>query len=336
MSKKVTPRVSIITLHHVGTLLFDFVDSVKRHCQIPYEIIVITDDEELATEGIPGCSVHWSKALPAEKRNMGARLAKAPNLAFFDDDVEITPGCVENMFMTLIDAGCGMVYGKLHKFGTTRFDEAGGYLTWNGFIWSRAEQNIQDTGQYNEECEILAGKSASCMVRKYVFNEVGGFDESFGILGEETDLSWRIWLKGYKVMYCPKSLAHHKFNTPLKPFKKFYNSERVHYNGCRNYITMLLKNLGKEHLWIVPIHSMIWFTVGLAMLLTGKPRIAWNIWRGLGYVVRNFRTILKKRTRIQEGRNINEFDLWPSIYRTTSGSYYWTRFCRYIGSGLHG
>lgn len=336
LTSRVTPRVSVVTLHHVGDLLFPFIDSVKKHCTIPYEIIVVTSDEKLAMTGIEGCLVFHSTALPAEKRNIGVRLSKAPNVAFFDDDVEITAGCIEAMFMSLIQGGVGMVYGKLHKYGTTRFDEAGSYLTWNGFIWSRAEQNIPDTGQYDEECRIFAGKSASCMIRKYVFNEVGGFDEDFGILGEESELAWRVWLAGYYVVYCPKSLANHKFNTPLKPFNKFYSHERVHTFGCRNYLTMLTKNLGKEHLWIIPLHFMIWFSVGCVMVITGKLSQGIHIFRGLKQFITRLRTTLKKRELIQRKRVKTDAELWPAIYRVPSGSYYWTRFCRYVGLGLHG
>lgn len=336
MSKS-SPRVSIIACHHTGELLYPFIESVKKNCHIPYELIIVTSDETLALKGIQGCVLYYSKALPAEKRNLGVKISTTPYIAFFDDDVEIGLGCIENMMYTLImKESCGMVYGKLHKFGTKRFDEAGGFLTWNGFIWSRAEQNIEDTGQYDTEEVIFAGKSASCMIKRSVFEEVGGFDESFGILGEESDLSWRVWLRGYKVYYCPKSIAHHKFNTPLKPFTKFYNYDRVHFNGCRNYITMLIKNLGARNLWIVPIHSLIWLTVSIIMLASGKLKQGTCILRGLIYVVLNIPGILRKRSQIQATRRVDDKTIWSSIYRKTRGAYYWVRFRKYLSSGLHG
>jgi len=191
-------------------------------------------------------------------------------------------------------------------------ENVSGFLTWNGFIWSRAEQNIPDTGQYDLEEPIFSGKSASCMIRKYVFNKVRGFDKDFEILGEESDLAWRVWLSGYYVIYCPKSLAYHKFNTPLKPFKKFYNSKRVNYNGSRNYQTMLIKNLGKQHIWIVPIHMSIWFFVGIIMVLTGKIEIGTNILKGIGYIFKNWSKIMP--TRISRGY------LNRCIYRNGSSS----------------
>jgi len=330
------PILSIIVCHHQGNLIDDFVKSLSNLIIKQYELIVVSDSYT-PTNSLNGrLHIIPSNDLPAKKRNLGVAYSHAPYIAFFDDDVEITNGCIEDMISLLLNNRVGMVYGKLHKFGTSRFDEAGGFLTWNGFIWSRAEQNIPDTGQYDVEETIFSGKSASCMIRKSVFNEVGGFDEDFGILGEESDLAWRVWLKGYKVVYCPKSLAYHKFNTPLKPFNKFYSHERVHTFGCRNYLTMLTKNLGKEHLWILPIHFTIWFTVALAMIITMKLSQGTHILRGLSQYLSRLSGTLKKRKLIQSTRIVDEYTIWKSIYRKTHGAYYWTRFCRYIGLGIHG
>jgi len=332
-----TPEVSVVVCHHTGELLFDFLTSLK-HCTIPIEVIVMTSDEELASEGIKGCLVMHSTDMPATKRNRAARMAKGKYLAIFDDDVEITAGCIENMLqMIKSDKMIGMVYGKLYKYDELdRFDEAGGYLTNTGFIWSRAGQNVVDDGQYDEEERIFSGKSASCLVRKDLWIKIGGMDEDFGILGEESDLSWRIWIAGYEVWWCPSSVALHKFNTPLKPVNKYYTSSRVHYNGCRNYITMLIKNLGVRRLWIIPLHMSIWFIASIAMIGTGKVEQGWNIMRGIGFVLRNLKKILRKRKEVQWGRIVDDRTLWSIISRRTPRAYYTSRFRKYISIGLHG
>jgi len=335
MSNK--PKVRVIVCHHVGTLLFDFLESLKRNCTLELEIVVITSDKELSRKGIKGCEVLYDTGMPAEKRNRGA-VGPTDYLAIFDDDVEIEKGCIEEMVGFLeCNHHVGMVYGKLHKFDEPhRFDEAGGFLTKTGFIWSRAQQNIPDTGQYDVPERIFAGKSASCMVRKSVWKELGGMDEDFGILGEESDLSWRMWIKGYEVWWIPQAVALHKFNTPLKPVDKHYTSERVQFNGCRNYLTMLIKNLGTSQLWIIPIHVMIWLIASLVMIGTGKAQQGKNIMRGVGFVLKNAIKIWLKRKEIQSGRKISDKSLRSIIFRTPGWSYYRERFCRYASQGLHG
>lgn len=331
------PDISVIACHHLGGFIYKFVESVKKQTGCTYQIIVITSDEKLAEKGIDGCLVYFSTAMPAEKRNIGARMAMAPILGFFDDDVEIEPDCLSIFVNGLVSyQEIGMAYGKLYNAERPdRFDEAGGFLTSTGFIWSRAGQNDIDTGQYDTPESILAGKSASCAIRKDIFVRIGGFDEDFGILGEETDLSWRVWLAGYYVWWVPKARGVHYFNTKWKPANEYYTSKRVQYNGCRNYITMLIKNL--ENPWpIVILHGSIWFGAAIAMLTTGKVTQGWNILKGIGYVLKNIKCILKKRKKIQEGRKILESDLWPKIYRKAPRGYYSQRFCRYLRIGLHG
>lgn len=302
------------------------------------EIIVVTSDDALAEKGISDCIVIYNEGMPAEKRNVGARVARAPILGFFDDDVEIEPDCLTYFINALVSyQEIGMVYGKLHNAEKKNcFDEAGGYLTSTGFIWSRAGQNDLDTGQYDTPEPILAGKSASCAIRKDVFVKVGGFDEDFGILGEETDLSWRVWLSAKEVWFIPRAEGVHYFNTRWKPPGDYYTSKRVHYNGCRNYLTMLIKNLGRGHLWVVPIHGLIWFCAGIAMLFTGKANQGLNLLRGLGCAITDLGRTLRKRKKIQESRKIDERDLWPKIYRQAPRGYYKQRFCRYLSIGLHG
>lgn len=333
------PNISVVICNHVvGDLFYNTIASIKAQKDAYFEIIILTSSEQLAEVGVKDCLVIHSTKTPAEKRNAGARLAKGQYLAFFDDDVDIDDNCLAEFLEALtLNPNMGMVYGKLWNMEhRNRFDEAGGYLTATGFIWSRAGQNDIDHGQYDKPEPILAGKSASCMVKKSVFNEVGGFDDDFGILGEETDLSWRIWLAGYAVYFDHLATGYHAFNTKFKPVNKHYTTSRVQYNGSRNYITMLIKNLEAPNLCrILPLHIAIWFGVACVMSIT-KPRQGIAIFRGLLYVLTNMKLILRKRRLIQEKRRVSDRDIWPFIYRRTSWAYYRTRITRYITLGLHG
>lgn len=333
------PEVSVIVCHHKGDFIYKFVESVKRSYGVNYEIIVVTSDDALALSGIKGCLVVNCYGGPAEKRNLGARLAKGEYLAFFDDDVEIDELCLKNLlsFITL-DEGSGFHFGKIYNMEhRNRFDEAGGYLTWSGFIWSRAGQNDEDRGQYNGYDKIFAGKSASCIIDAKTFHLVGGFDEDFWILGEESDLAWRVWLSGSTVYFNPTAIAYHAFNTRFKPASEYYTSRRVHFNGCRNYITMLIKNLEGRNLWkILPVHCLIWFSAGIIMCLTGKLGQGVNVLKGLVHVVANLGKILTKRREVQSHRVRSDRELWPYIYRSAPRGYYTQRFLRYLRIGLHG
>ena len=330
-------QISVIVCHHTGKLIDDFIRSIKDSKSADFEIIVVTSDKEYSLKTIKGVRIIYQQfAGPARKRNIGAMFAEGEYLAFFDDDVVVTSRCLRHLVKTLeTHRQCGMVYGKLMNMEhRDRFDEAGGFLTKTGFIWSRAGQNIRDVGQFDRDSEIFAGKSASCMIRAELFHKIGRFDEDFGILGEESDLSWRVWLSGHTVMFSYRSKAYHAFNTKFKPVNVFYTSDRVHYNGCRNYLTMLLKNLPTRLLWIVPIHATIWALAGVCFCLSGKWRYGKNVFRGLWYVIDQWGWIMAKRKsvqfRVSEDYNVSDIFLSPGP------QYYIQRFLRYVRSGLHG
>lgn len=336
---KSIPEISVIACHHKGDFIHKFVDSVKKSVGVTYEIIIITSDSTLALEGVDGCKVSYGPPMPAEKRNIGFRMSVGKYIAFFDDDVEINHDCLLKFRNFLEDnPSFGMAYGKLYNMEhRDRFDEAGGFLTATGFIWSRAQQNDIDTGQYDHYETILAGKSASCMVRADTFHKVGGFDEQFGILGEETDLSWRIWLLGHKVCFVWDAVGYHAFNSKFKPAKDYYTSSRVHRNGCRNYITMLTKNLEGQNLWkILPIHIGLWIFAGVSMIFTFKIQQGINIFKGLTDYFRFLPTTLEKRKRIQETRDITDRELFEFIYKNPRWTYFTNRLFRYLRIGLHG
>lgn len=50
---------------------------------------------------------------------------------------------------------------------------------------------------------------AALAVRRTVWQDVGGFDESFFMYGEDVDLSWRIRLQGRKIRYVPQAGTYH-------------------------------------------------------------------------------------------------------------------------------
>ena len=330
------PLVSVVICHHTGKLILDAVRSVLESKFVTPEIIVVTSDKDLIVNGVERLIV--STKPPATKRNIGIKFAKSKYVAFFDDDVEVTKYTIHHMLQTLMTEGVGMVFGKsLNMEFRNRFDEAGGFLTHTGFIWARAESGIDDIGQFNKTESIFAGKSATCMVRRDVFWKSGGFDESFGILGEESDLAWRIWLKGYTVMYEPKSVTYHAFNTRFKPTKVFYNERRVYYNGCRNYLHMLLKN-APVHLLLLALPCQItaWLLAAFGQLLHGRIAACGLILEALWSVVKDLRWFLEQRREIRSSIVGQEWSVLRKVMRDPPFSYYIKRLRSYVSKGLHG
>jgi GT2 family glycosyltransferase len=328
------PSVSVVVCHNQGDLILKAIASlrIQKYCNV--ELIVATSDPKRT---FYGTKTFYQKGGPDIKRNSALRLCSHDLIAFFDDDIEATPACVAKMARKLNDhLDVGMVFGKtLNMEHRDTFDEAGSFLTWTGFLWARGDRQ-KDIGQF-DVCEpVLAGKSASCMIKRKVFVEVGKFDTDYEILGEETDLAWRVWLKGYKVLYTPRSVAFHAFNTRFKP-RDMYTHSRIYFNGCRNYLSMLFTNLSSRNLIrIMPVHCLFWIGAGMAQLMTGKFKAGSYIILGITQFLKMLPRLSHKRKLVQSTRVVSDTDLFKIIMRQPSWTYYAKRLISYVRTGLHG
>lgn len=272
-----------------------------------------------------------SRDEPAYKRNLGAKRvndlsSNIKYLCFIDDDVELHPDCIDEMRNYLKEhIMAGMVYATLYKMDNhIKIDTAGSWLSWTGFLIEK--YTISKVPYY-----ILSAKSACCMIRRRVFEEVGGFDEDFVMFGEETDLSWRVWHRGYSVLQLPKAVAYHAFGTKLKD-DSYYQKRYIHYHGCKNYITMLIKNLQKRHMWVAIINAMIWTFMGIVWLFK-KPQIGKWILQGVWYNIRNIRYVWSKRVK---RRMLGDEFLFNFIKAKAGMGYFLNRFKEYLVHELHG
>ena len=318
----------------MGYLIYDAIRTIKESKHVDIEIIVMTSSRIFACpEDVKSV---YCEGGPAFKRNESLKFTIGDYIAFFDDDVRVDDTAIHEMYRVLREKDVGMVFGKLLKMDDAQtFDEAGSYLTSTGFLWSRGDR-VKDVGQFRATENVLAGKSAACMIRRKTMAEVGMFDPTYEILGEETDLAWRVWLSGKTVKWVPWSITLHAFNTRFKN-EDFYTPERVYYNGPKNYISMLLTNLTVCNIArIVPIHISLWFACGIGMWLKGRWKEGYLIFRGIFYNLGNIGFIRSKRERIKRYRVIKDRELFKIILRNPGLNYYRNRFFRYLFSSIHG
>lgn len=62
----------------------------------------------------------------------------------------------------------------------------------------------------NKSYNTFYAQGACFLVRRYIFKELNGFDESLFMYSDETDFCIKAKLHKFKVVYCPKLIAYHK------------------------------------------------------------------------------------------------------------------------------
>jgi len=336
------PPVSIIVINYNGKeFLQQCLSSVLRSDYHNFETILVdncsTDRSvelvEKFFESDPRIRmVRNEKNLgPAAGRNKGAKIAMGKYIAFLDHDTEVEQSWLgEAVRVMECDSAIGAAQCKLLLMDShNRYDYAGDYLATCGFLIQRVEMGERDDGRLDEIADIFGVKSAGMIIRREVFEEVGGFDQDYFIYLEETDLCWRVWLKGYRVVYIPRSIVYHAFGRIPKlasPYTKFL----AKYHGTKNYIATLLKNLGTWNLLrILPVHIGFWLGLVIWHILRRRLIDARWIMRGMLWNLTNIKLTWIKRQGIQRHvRKVPDNRIMPRVLRKQSFTYFYDKLSR--------
>ena len=80
----------------------------------------------------------------------------------------------------------------------------------------------QPVSAYTDAVDVASVSGAAFIARRDLFTRLGGFDASFFMYVEDTDLSWRVWLTGLRCRYVPESVVAHRYALTVNPGKLFY------------------------------------------------------------------------------------------------------------------
>lgn len=231
---------------------------------------------------------------PAQARNFGAAQALGKYLVFLDIDTEIEKGSLKKIIGRFErDKTIGALQTKIMMGRGKNIETAGHFLSPIGFPYEIGVGENEE--KWNKEKEILGARGAGMAVRKDVFKKIGGFDEDYMIYGEETDLCWRTWLAGFKVIYFPKAKVYHFGKSTLKKETVY----RIFYEGAKNNTGNILKNASFGMLlWVLPLHILGWILLSIKLILQGKLRQTRWIYQGLGWNLKNLEKNLKKRKQV--------------------------------------
>jgi GT2 family glycosyltransferase len=339
------PLVSVIIVNHNGILFIErCLKSVLSTEYSNFEVILVDNDSTdgsreyvLETFGSdPRVHIVCNAASfgPAKGRNIGAQQASGEYLVFLDNDTVVSQNWLTAMVeMFQAYPFVGSAQSKLLSLAAPeRFDYAGDYLTQFGFLSERAGGAV-DRAQLDYVAVIFSAKSAASGVRRSIFDHIGGFDEDFYMYVEETDLSWRVWLAGYLVVFVPNSVVYHAYGSPEK--KQYLASDSslrylIKYWGCRNYIGTIFKNLELQNLlWMLPLHVSCWLGIAAWLLVRRTPRDAYWILKGILWNVAHFPVLWKKRWYVQRRvrvtsdrvilRRVMQYKSLGYFYRKLSG-----------------
>ena len=317
MSEKVEgcPSVSIIVVNFNGKeLLKPCLKSLLTTNYPNFEIIVVdnasTDGSVESIKKLFG-SCPYIKIVEnrenlghAEGCNIGARVAKGRYLVFLDSDTELK---AEDWLWELVrvmesDESIGLAQAKVVlakdkrrlDYVCTAIDALGTWAATYGLKEDKLKENF----------EVLAASSGCCIVGREVFNEAGGFDSDYFIYDDDTDLSLRSRLLGYKILLVPSAVIVHR-GSVLRGINK-----RTVYHSAKNRMRTMLKNYELINLWWrFLVLSFLMSMVSFGFLVLKKFDEAKATMKGLLSSVTDFRKIWIKRSLMQSKRRVRDVEL---------------------------
>ncbi len=91
----------------------------------------------------------------------------------------------------------------------THLLEIGISIAANGNRWTGLEPAEYDQGQRDGVHEVLAVSTAGALIRRDIFEQLGGFDPNLDLFRDDVDFGWRLYSAGYAAISVSSAVAFH-------------------------------------------------------------------------------------------------------------------------------
>lgn len=165
--------------------------------------------------------------------NQGARVSRGRNIVFLNNDTVAQPGWLQALLAAAKEEGAGicgarLLYpdGRIQHAGVAFNGDGVGYHIFNGFP--------KDHPAVSKRRRVQAVTAACMLVRRDLFESLGGFDEGYRNGFEDVDFCLRAGEKGHRILYVPEcAVIHHEETTEGRKAHDRENLERflAHWKG---------------------------------------------------------------------------------------------------------
>ncbi|MFC1571224.1 glycosyltransferase family 2 protein [Candidatus Margulisiibacteriota bacterium] len=320
------PKVSIVVLNWNGKeYLEDCLASLEKQTYPNIEIILVDnaskdDSVGFVKEYFPKVKIiinHKNLGFAAGN-NVGIKAALGEYVMVLNNDTEVDSNCVEELVKVIEKdrkiGGCATKI--LSYFNREIIDVAGLIIYPDGSARGRGRlEKAKDN--FNEQEEIFFGSDCAAIYRREMLDEIGLYDEEFFAHHDETDLGMRAHWAGWKCIYVPTAVVHHRYSAShgaYSPLKAFLVE--------RNRVYVAIKNFPLPLLLISPFYTIIRLALQAYGALTNRgsagrftesfSKVQLVIILAKAYISAaiNMPKFLKKRKEILSNKKINNAEFY--------------------------
>jgi GT2 family glycosyltransferase/galactokinase/mevalonate kinase-like predicted kinase len=263
-----------------------FLKSLEGSLHTDYEVIIVDDgSKEPFKYDAAKYRLHGPVTVIQNNKNEGVSKARNIGLSyalsrgcdyvyFADNDTFLGPDTLSELELEAAGRpGAGIVGAQEFYYSRPdTFYSAGG----SRILWLPRGHDEKDRGQYGEYKEVRALGTAAMLVKREVFEKIGGFDDYLYFGFEDVEFCLRAARAGFKIGACPHAKVLHNVGGGIPR----YSAKRAYYLA-RNPLLMARRFGGMLRLELALRAFLVSARSFYGIVRSADLRALGGIWRGL-------------------------------------------------------
>ena len=230
--------------------------------------------------------------------DLGAARLAAPYVALINSDAVVEPEALARLVAAAAVPGTGMVSGSIRLArDPSVMNSAGNPLHFLGLSWAGGLN--EPASLHQQPVDVAAASGAALVLRREVWDALGGFPLEFFAYYEDLDLSWRCWQRGLHVRYVPDAVVIHYYEFSRNALKMYLLD--------RNRLLFVLTCYGGRTL-ILLAPALVAFELAMGVVAGtqgwGRQKV-----RSWGWVLGHLAWVRARRRAVQGARTVSDKEL---------------------------
>lgn len=273
------PWLSVVVVVHDGEdVIGPCLRSVVREGEAAgggVEVVVVDNASRDGSRALVASAFPQARLLPSERNlgfaggcNLAVRSSGAPWVLLLNSDAVLGPGSLARVREAVDGAGARVAALTLRVLLAARFaarddGEVVGPLGRYREVADGPVRLVNSTGnvlrrdlygvdrgwllpddEHRPPAQVFGICGAAAVLRREAWDEMGGFDETFFLYYEDSDLSWRLRLAGWEVGYLDDAVVEHVHSASTGE-----GSDLAVFHNERNRLLMAVKNAPPAVAW---------------------------------------------------------------------------------------
>lgn len=284
--------------------LYEVVDRLQASAGVDVQVVVVdngcttpTLDELRHRHGVtllePGTNTGFTGGC-----NLGASATDTEFVAFINSDALVAPDALAQLAGVAGRPEVGIASASVRLAATPDLlNSAGNPVHLLGLSW--AGHLGEPAADFPDEREIASASGAAILLRRAVWEALGGFTEPFFAYLEDADLSLRCWQRGWTVVYVPSAVVLHHYEFGRNA-AKFYLLER-------NRLSLVLSLYSARTLLLLS-PALLAFEVAMLAVAAVSGWLPAKL-RGYRWLLRERRWLSAHRRDVQRARRRSDREL---------------------------